>query len=79
LAIARAILVKPDWLFLDEATSALDEANEEHIYRLLVERLPQASIISIAHRTGLKRFHDQRLTLDPESQRVSLSAIEAAA
>jgi putative ATP-binding cassette transporter len=79
LAIARAILVKPDWLFLDEATSALDEANEEHIYRLLVERLPKASIISIAHRSGLKRFHDQRLTLDPESQRVSLSAIEAAA
>lgn len=25
LAIARAILEKPDWLFLDEATSALDE------------------------------------------------------
>ncbi|MDY0882569.1 ABC transporter ATP-binding protein/permease [Dongia soli] len=79
LAIARAILVKPDWLFLDEGTSALDEANEEHIYRLLVERLPKASIISIAHRGGLARFHDRRLTLDPKSQRVSLSAIEAAA
>jgi putative ATP-binding cassette transporter len=79
LAIARAILVKPDWLFLDEATSALDEANEEHIYRLLLERLPTASIISIGHRSGLQRFHDQRLTLDPEGRRVSLSAIEAAA
>ena len=28
LSFARALLVKPDWLFLDEASSALDEATE---------------------------------------------------
>ncbi|MET1026986.1 MAG: ATP-binding cassette domain-containing protein, partial [Dongiaceae bacterium] len=79
VAIARAILSKPDWLFLDEATSALDEANEGQVYRLLVERLPNTSIISIAHRDSLARFHDQRLTLDPQQQQATLAAIETAA
>ena len=35
LAIARALLAKPDWLFLDEATAALDEPTEAAIYRML--------------------------------------------
>ena len=34
LSFARALLVKPDWLFLDEASSALDEATEAAMYRL---------------------------------------------
>jgi putative ATP-binding cassette transporter len=50
LAMARALLHRPDWLFLDEATSALDPATEEHIAALLRERLPDATIIGIAHR-----------------------------
>ena len=35
LSFARALLVKPDWLFLDEASSALDEATEAAMYGLL--------------------------------------------
>jgi len=33
LAIARALLIKPDWLFLDEATSATDGEEEAALYR----------------------------------------------
>ena len=40
LAIARAVLAKPAWLFLDESTAALDEPSEAGIYRMLRERLP---------------------------------------
>ncbi|MBM7061542.1 ABC transporter ATP-binding protein/permease [Pseudomonas sp. UL073] len=64
LAIARALLAAPRWLFLDEATSALDEADENALYQLLQERLPGASLISIGHRSSLKRFHSRQLRLE---------------
>jgi vitamin B12/bleomycin/antimicrobial peptide transport system ATP-binding/permease protein len=38
LALARALLQKPAWLFLDEATSAVDSAGEEQLYRSLGSR-----------------------------------------
>ncbi|SDD58754.1 ABC transporter ATP-binding protein/permease [Sporomusa acidovorans] len=63
LAFARALLIKPQWLFLDEATAALDEAAETQLYQLLLDRLPGTAIISIAHRPSLLRFHDQQLEL----------------
>jgi vitamin B12/bleomycin/antimicrobial peptide transport system ATP-binding/permease protein len=63
LALARALLIKPQWLFLDEATSAVDEAMEARLYALLAEDLPQTTLISIAHRPQLAKFHRQRLRL----------------
>ncbi|RQS05690.1 ABC transporter ATP-binding protein/permease [Burkholderia sp. Bp9002] len=57
LAGARVLLHKPDYLFLDEATSALDADNEARLYHLFNERLPQAAIVSIAHREALAAFH----------------------
>jgi len=72
LAIARAILQQPDWLFLDEATSALDEAAEAELYALLRERLPQAAIVSIAHRPGVAPFHETQLQLVPDGSHARL-------
>lgn len=37
LAWARVLLSRPRYVMLDEATSALDPANEESVYRQLVE------------------------------------------
>jgi putative ATP-binding cassette transporter len=65
LAIARALLAKPDWLFLDEATAALDEPTEEAIYKMLFERLPDTTIVSIGHRSTLHAFHDRRIDMRP--------------
>jgi vitamin B12/bleomycin/antimicrobial peptide transport system ATP-binding/permease protein len=66
LGIARAILQSPDYLFLDEATASLDEASEAKLYRLLQERLPRATIVSIGHRSTLTAFHKRHLGLFPE-------------
>ncbi len=67
LSVARALLQQPDWLFLDEATSALDEQSEAMLYRLLLERLPDAAIVSIGHRASLVVFHDRFLELTPDA------------
>jgi vitamin B12/bleomycin/antimicrobial peptide transport system ATP-binding/permease protein len=61
LALARALLQRPDWLFLDEATSSLDPETEAALYKLLLERLPETTLVSIAHRTDLAAFHERRL------------------
>ena len=63
LGVARALLAKPDWLFLDEATAALDEAGEASLYAAIVDRLPEAGIVSIAHRSTLDAFHDRRVEM----------------
>jgi len=57
IALARVLLHRPSWLFLDEATSAQDFENETHIYQLLQARLQGASIVSIAHRPEVARYH----------------------
>jgi putative ATP-binding cassette transporter len=66
LAVARALLQAPDYLFLDEATAALDDRAEAALYRLLQERLSGATIVSIGHRATLNAFHRRRLEVVPE-------------
>jgi len=66
LALARALLVRPDWLFLDEATASLDPAAEGELYRVLKTRLPGTTIVSIAHRPAVAALHDRRLVLERE-------------
>jgi len=65
LAVARALIARPDWLFLDEATSALDEASEGALYRTIAAKLPKTTIVSIGHRSTLAAFHKRRVTLAP--------------
>ena len=73
LGIARALLLKPDYLFLDEATASLDEAAEANVYKLLQERLPETTIVSIGHRSTLAAFHRRRLNVEREAEGARLS------
>ncbi|PWC53567.1 ABC transporter ATP-binding protein [Azospirillum sp. TSH7] len=63
IAIARALLHRPDWLYLDEATSACDPETEERLYGLLRARLPGTTLVSVGHRPSLAAFHERRLTV----------------
>jgi putative ATP-binding cassette transporter len=69
VALARALLLKPEWLFLDEATASLDPDAEAHLYRVLKERLPKTTLISIAHHPGVAAFHDRQLAVQREEGR----------
>jgi vitamin B12/bleomycin/antimicrobial peptide transport system ATP-binding/permease protein len=75
LAMARAILHAPDYLLLDEATASLDEAAEAALYRLIHERLPRATVVSIGHRSTLHAFHRRHLALDHEGGRRHLREV----
>jgi len=69
VAIARALLSNPDWVFLDEATASLDPEGETELYHILQRHLPQATLVSIAHRETVAVFHEQRLVFRREVDR----------
>jgi putative ATP-binding cassette transporter len=76
LALARALLTRPDWLFMDEATASLDPAGQAELYRILRERLPQTGIVSIAHAPEVVALHDRQLVLRRAPEGGTLLAAE---
>jgi ATP-binding cassette subfamily C protein len=58
IALARALLKKPDLLILDEATSALDQQNEQRIRDALTNIHGSMMIIIIAHRESTIQHAD---------------------
>ena len=79
LGIAHALLHGPQFLFLDEATASLDEPSEMALYRLLQERLPATTIVSIGHRSTLEAFHQRNVKLAREGDRFVLQEASQAA
>ena len=71
LALARALLLRPEWLLLDEATSALDPASEARLLALLRRELPQATILCVAHRPPVGLDPDGEIALGPQDERIS--------
>jgi putative ATP-binding cassette transporter len=79
LGLARALLHAPKYLFLDEATASLDEPSEAALYRLLLERLPATTIVSIGHRSTLEAFHARKIALARDGDRFAVSEAGAGA
>ncbi|MBI3616040.1 MAG: ABC transporter ATP-binding protein [Candidatus Omnitrophica bacterium] len=63
LAIARAILRRPDVLIFDEATSALDNLTERAVYDAISAVHKEAIVILVAHRLSTVREADQIVVL----------------
>ncbi|MEP9374694.1 ABC transporter ATP-binding protein [Mesorhizobium sp. KR1-2] len=68
LAIARALIARPQILILDEASSALDEATERGIFANLRAIGAETTVIAVTHRLGVITSDDQVLSLSkPEA------------
>jgi putative ATP-binding cassette transporter len=66
--LARALLIRPDWLFLDEATASLDPETELEVLTVLRARLPNTTLVSIAHRENVQAMHQARVVFERSEQ-----------
>ncbi|WP_296085555.1 ABC transporter ATP-binding protein/permease [uncultured Agrobacterium sp.] len=64
LTFARLLLNAPDIIIMDEATAALDEKSQDKMMQTVIDELPDATIISVAHRAELEAFHSRKITLE---------------
>jgi putative ATP-binding cassette transporter len=72
LAFARVLLQRPDIVMMDEATAALDPSSQDQLMQVFLERLPEATLVSVGHRPELETFHSRKLVLahHPEGARL---------
>lgn len=73
IAIARALIRRPDLLILDEATSALDALSQARVIEALVNLRGKMTILAVAHRPALVGFADHLIVL--ETGRVSAAGL----
>ncbi len=64
LALARALLCRPELLVLDEATSQLDPESEERVLDALGRLRGGMTILAIAHRSTAGRHADRTVVMD---------------
>jgi len=64
LAIARAMLRRPEVLLLDEATSQLDARNEDALRETVARASSRCTVLVIAHRLSTVRDADQIVVLE---------------
>ena len=63
LALARAVLRRPEVLILDEATNAIDPDGERALFVRILDALPRVSMILIAHRPSTLAICRRVITL----------------
>jgi putative ATP-binding cassette transporter len=72
LGFARMLIQRPKMIIMDEATAALDPSSQDRLMRLVVDRLPASTLVSVAHRVELEAFHTRRLVLEYGSEGAEL-------
>jgi putative ATP-binding cassette transporter len=77
LGFARMLIQSPRMIVMDEATAALDPSSQDRLMRLVLERLPTATLVSVAHRVELEAFHTRKLVLEYGDEGAQLVADDA--
>ena len=71
------LIQRPATIVMDEATAALDPLAQEQLMRLVMERLPDATVVSVGHRPELEAFHTRKLVLEHRADGARLVRDEA--
>lgn len=74
LALGRAILQRPSWLFLDEPTSSLHPQARIALHDALATALPSTTIVTITHDPSVAARHDCKIGLMPIPKSASLQS-----
>jgi putative ATP-binding cassette transporter len=77
LGFARMLIQGPKLIVMDEATAALDSSSQDRLMRLVIDRLPASTLVSVAHRVELEAFHTRKLVLEYREDGARLVADEA--
>lgn len=65
MAVARALLMKPDVLLADEPTAGLDDENVELVMELLRSAADEgASVLLVTHENEAKKYADRSFVMD---------------
>jgi vitamin B12/bleomycin/antimicrobial peptide transport system ATP-binding/permease protein len=76
------LLHRPDLILLDEAVSTFEDTDARDLYRMLFEKLPQATVISVGRSSVLAGLHRRTFELAGSAQashRPSPAAVPAGA
>lgn len=65
LALGRAILQRPSWLFLDEPTASLHPQARVELQDALAAALPSTTLVTITHDPAIAALHDRRIDIVP--------------
>ena len=73
VGIARALIRKPTVLLFDEPVAALADASGRELYLTLLDRLPEAVVLTIDRREVLREYHPKNRRIDARRRAVCRS------
>lgn len=65
LSFARALMLRPEWIFMQEATDSLDADGERAMFEMLRRELPGATLLTLGLHAGLEALHQRKIVLMP--------------